>query len=120
MKKVTMMIAAACLALAGCKTAKDAAGSFEELGKAYYSQTNCSEILRVEGTNLTFTVTGATLLSLATPVPPKQIMPRETSWYDATADILKTIAPWVFMGYMFHEADIGSGTKTSTVNNYAQ
>ena len=110
-------LALAAAPLAGCKTASQAAGSFEELGKAYYSQTNHAPILEVEGTNLLFSVSGATRLALYTPVPPKQIMPREATWYDSTADVLKTIAPWVFMGYMFHEADIGRGS-TVTTHNY--
>lgn len=121
--KRTLTTLAAGLALAagallqGCTTAgKDAADSFEELGKAYYSQTNHAPILEVEGTNLLFSVSGATRLALYTPVPPKQIMPREATWYDSTADVLKTIAPWVFMGYMFHEADIGRGTVNTTHN----
>lgn len=102
----------------GCTTAGSAAVSdARKLGEAYYKQPNVAEFLRIEGTNLSFTVSGASLVSLGAPVPPKQIIPREESWVHSTADVLKTVAPWIFMGYLFHSTDLGSGSTSSTVTN---
>lgn len=121
--KRLMTLAAACLALAastltqGCSTAGNAVDRAAELGKAYYNQPNMAKVFEIEGTNLTLTVSGAKRLCLSTPVPVKQIIPREASWYDATADVLKTVAPWVFMGYLFHSTDLGAASSTTTVNN---
>ena len=78
----------------GCTTAGSAAVSdARKLGEAYYKQPNVAEFLRIGGTNLSFTVSGASLVSLGAPVPPKQIIPREESWVHSTADVLKTVAP---------------------------
>ena len=138
MKKTTLTAAcvlalAAAAQLTGCASnktaykgateeaaASTAIDSVTELGKAYYAQPNVAELFYAEGSNLTFSVTGATRLCLRTPVPAKQIMPREQSWFSATSDVLKTIAPWIFMGYMFHEADFGDSSyssSSSTVTN---
>lgn len=95
--------------------------SVTELGKAYYAQPNTAKVIEVEGTNLTFSVSGATRFCLSTPVPTKSIMPKDKSWMDSLGDTLKTVAPWFFMAYWVHEGGFGSSTSnsstTTTTNN---
>ena len=134
MKKVMMLAALAAVVgmVAGCastsplKTTYAADGtkieetvidSLTELGKAYYAQPNMAKVIEIEGTNLLFSVSGATRFCLSSPVPPKQIIPRDTSWYSGLVDTMKTIAPWIFMGYLFHEADFGDTITTTTTGN---
>lgn len=93
------------------------ADSAAELGKAYYNQPNMAKVIEIEGTNLTFTVEGATRFCLSAPVPPKQIMPRESAWYDGLSDSIKTVAPWIFMGYWISEGGFGNSRTTTTTNN---
>ena len=85
-----------------------------ELGKAYYNQPNTAQLFHAEGTNVSFSITGATSITMNTAVPPKQIIPREQAWYSGVTDTLKSIAPWVFMGWAVHENAFGSSSKTTT------
>jgi len=88
--------------------------SATELGQAYYNQPNTAQLINAEGTNITWSITGCTSLVFSVPVPPKQIVPRESSWYNGVADTLKTYAPWFFMAYWVHEGGFGN-TTTKTV-----
>ena len=132
MKRMLTIAAAAALLLAGCQngrltttTAYAGTGdvvttitdSAAELGKAYYGQPNMAKVIEIEGTNLVFAVSGATRFCLSCPVPAKQIIPREQSWYSGLADSAKTIAPWLFMGYWIHEGGFGNSRTTTTTNN---
>lgn len=126
MKKL-MTLTLACLMLAssalqtGCSTASPeaakAAQAAAQIPLAYYAQTNVAEILHIEGTNLTFTVSGATKFVLSTPVPPKSIIPRDVSWYDGAFDMLKSVAPWLVFGFMLDNGGFGNSKTTTTTNN---
>lgn len=121
------VIALAATIAGGCsstRSASDAAAagtvidSATELGKAYYNQPNMAKIVEIEGTNMEFHVTGATRFCLSSPVPVKQIIPRENAWYDGVADTLKTYAPWFFMAYWVHEGGFGNdNSRTTTTTN---
>ena len=95
-------------------SANTAVDSATELGKAYYHQPNMAKIVEIEGANMEFHVTGATRFCLSSPVPTKQIIPREPSWYNGVADTLKTYAPWFFMAYWVHEGGFGNDSSTTT------
>lgn len=124
MKRITTLTAA-CLMLAastlqtGCaSTSPEAAKAAAQIPLAYYGQTNVAEILHIEGTNLTFTVSGATKFVLSTPVPPKSIIPRDVRWYDGLFDSIKSVAPWITMAFMLDHGGFGnSKTTTTTTNN---
>jgi len=133
MKKL-IFISAACLVLAagsGCKSSHPLRTTYAadgtviestlvdaatELGEAYYNQANVSQLINAEGTNITWTISGCTKLVFNVPVPPKQIIPREQSWTDSVGETIKTVAPWLFMGYWIHEGGFGN-TKTTTTTN---
>lgn len=121
-RKITLsLLACAVIALSGCSTINkeniDAGANWAE---KFYDQPNVAEIFRAEGTNMTLTVTGATLVSLSTPVPPKSVIPREPEWYDGLYDTIKTVAPYAFMGWIFTDGGFGSRSTSTVNNNYAQ
>lgn len=98
MKSALIILAslASAAMLAGCASTVDA----NKWAESYYNQANTAEILHVEGTNVSITLSGATKLVLSTPVLPKQMMPRDTTWLDSLMDGVKTVAPWVAVGYL--------------------
>ena len=111
MKTVLKIIAAVAIiaAASGCATKPV---SVNDWAADYYKQANTAEILHVEGTNISFTMSGATKLVLSTPTLPKQMMPRDVTWMDSLMDGVKTIAPWVAVGYL---GTHGSYTPSTTV-----
>ncbi len=116
MKLTAACMAAACL-LTGCNTVNEKnikAGS--DWAKHYYTQPNMAEVLQVRGSNVTWTVSGASEIVLSTPVPTKSVLPQNPQWYDGLYDTLRTVAPYAFMGWMFRD---GVGSSRTTVNNAA-
>lgn len=109
-------LAAACLLLSGC-VSKDKIDSGAKWAKNYYEQPNTAEILHIEGSNVLWTVSGATRITLSTPVPPKSVIPASPRWYDSVADVAKTVAPWFFMAWAVDNGAIGS--RSTTINNAA-
>lgn len=106
-------IAACALVCAGCLSAPGGAADAAASGMTkYYDQDNSAEILHVEGTNVCISLTGATKLVLSTPVPPKNMMPRDPSWLDSLMDGAKSIAPWAVVGYLGAH---GSYTPTPSI-----
>ncbi len=69
---------------------------------AYYNQPNSAEYMEMEGSNLVWSITGATRIKMSGPIPTKSIYPREEGTLkqvmDGTADIAKTVALGV-VGY---------------------
>jgi len=105
--------------LTGCSTVTPqniAAGT--KWAEKYYDQPNVAEIFHAEGTNVCVHITGATLLTISTPVPAKSIIPREPSFFEGLWDAVKTCAPYAFMYGIFAHGGIGNSTST-TVNNAA-
>jgi len=99
MKSLTRIAGLAIIAagLAGCSTTPVDANKW---AAAYYAQAATAEILRVTGTNITISVTGATSIALSTPIQPKQMLPRDPGTWEQVGDVLKTIAPWGVMAYL--------------------
>lgn len=79
--------------------------------KDFYAQANTAEILHLEGTNISITVSGASLIVLSTPVAPKTMIPRDPSVWEHIIDGAKTVAPWGVMAYLGAN---GSYTPTPT------
>ena len=93
----TLAIIAAGTIVVGCASTPVDANKW---ANAYYSQASTAEILRIQGTNISITVTGATSIALSTPIQPKQMMPRDPSTWEQVGDVLKTVAPWAVVGYL--------------------
>ena len=51
-----------------------------------------------------------------TPVPPKNIVPREPTFWVGAWDSVKTLGPWAFFGYALGGGGLANHT-TTTVNN---
>lgn len=81
----------------------------------YYSQPNCADLITVEGTNVSWKIENATRIVFATPVPQKSIIPRDPTWQEGFFDTLKTVAPWLMMGWMVHDSGgLGQSSTTTT------
>ena len=116
-KLTAACMAAACLTMSGCNTVNEKnikAGA--SWAKSYYNQPNMAEVLQIRGTNVTWTVSGASEIVLSTPVPTKSVIPQSAQWYDGLYDTLRTVAPYAFMGWMFRD---GAGSSRTTINNAA-
>jgi hypothetical protein len=98
------------LGLAGCGTVKPVDAN--TWARDFYGQPNTAQILHVEGTNICFTLSGASVVTLSTPIPCKQMIPRDVSWMDSLMDGVKTVAPWVAMGYLGSHMDAAAGATT--------
>jgi hypothetical protein len=123
---VLLLLAPALALLTGCANMTE--GKIDSYGKiadSYYNSANVAELWRIENTNAgqvcEFTVKNFTSFSMSTPVPPKNILPREPSFSSGFFDALKTVAPYAFMYGIFTDGGFGSRTTTSssTVNNAA-
>ena len=53
-----------------------------------------------------------------TPVPPKNIIPREPTFWEGAWDTVKTLGSWAFFGYALGGGGLANHTST-TVNNAA-
>ena len=84
----------------------------------FYGQPNTANILSVKGaTNgpgvcMTLTISNASEICLSTPIPAKQMLPRDPNWIESMGDVVKTVAPWVAVGYL---GTHGSYTPSTTV-----
>lgn len=67
---------------------------------AYYAQPRTAPIVHAVGSNLTFTITGASELTLSTPTPPNSIYPRDQGTLSAIVEGVKDIVPWGVAGYV--------------------
>ena len=117
-KLTAACMAAACLHT-GCSTVNEKnikAGA--SWAKSYYNQPNMAEVLKISGTNVTWKIENATEIVLSTPVPPKSVIPANPQWYDGLYDTLRTVAPYVFLGWAVSDGGLGSRSST-TVNNAA-
>lgn len=113
-----LMTCAAAAVLAGCATSDKTVKAGAAWAKDYYNQPNTAEIVVVEGTNVSWKIENASRIVFSTPVPTKSVIPREPGIMDGLFDTLKTVAPWLMMGWMVHDSG-GLGSSTHTVNNAA-
>jgi hypothetical protein len=78
----------------------------------FYNQPNNALMQEVTGSNVSWTITGASRIAFYAPIPPKQMLPRDPTWIDSIMDGVKTVAPWAAVGYL---ATHGSYTPSTTV-----
>lgn len=104
----------------GCSTVnKDNIEAGAGWAEKYYNQPTVAKIMEMTSTNGTgkITIENISTLALYTPVPPKSIIPRDPTWYEGVFDSLKTIAPWVFMGWAIHDGAFGGDSTTTTTTS---
>ncbi len=123
MKRTLTLALLACTAmiLTGCNTpSKDQIKAGSGWAKSYYNQPTVAKIMEMTSTNGTgeVTIKNISTLALYTPVPPKSIIPRDPTWTEGFFDTLKTVAPWVFMGWAVSGGAF-DGNESHTVNNNA-
>ena len=110
-----------CLLASGCATsANDVAMAQVAANTAvsYYNQPNTAETMVLEGPNLTWTIQGATKITMTAPIPPKSVYPRDQGTLQTLlsggADIAKT-AVYGVLGYQGIKAMQAVATTEPTV-----
>ena len=115
-KLMLLAIAPFLLFVFGCSTVTpDNINAGANWAEKYYEQPNVAEVFHIEGTNVTWSVTGATSITMSTPLPTKNVIPQNPGWIAALGDAAKSIAPYFLLGWMFGGGH--AGATTSTVNN---
>ena len=106
--------------LSGCATmlSDKQTKEFVSLGKEYYLAPNVAELWSVTSSNGTGRVIfeNFNAFTMNTPVPPKNIVPREPTFWEGAWDTVKTLGPWAFFGYALGGGGLANHT-TTTVNN---
>lgn len=120
MMKFMSMMAMALLALCmtGCMSDKQTAYA-ASTAKAYYEAPNVAELWSVtsKAGNGRITFENFDTFTMNTPVPPKNIIPRDPGVFAQVGDVIKTVAPYAAAAYLLH-GEIGDGGST-TINNAA-
>jgi hypothetical protein len=84
----------------------------------YYQQPNNTEVITMEGSNVTWTIAGANRIVMSTPVPSKSVYPRDASTLSVllsgATDIAKT-ATYGVLGYQGIKSMQAVATKAPTV-----
>ncbi len=90
-----------------------------KIADSYYNSANVAELWTVTSSNGTGKVTfeNFSTFTMNTPVPPKNIISREPTFWEGAWDSVKTLGPWAFLYGAVHSGAMGGGTH-STVNNY--
>ena len=107
------LLSSGCVGLSEKKIA--AAG---KIADSYYNSANVAELWTVTSSNGNGKVTfeNFNAFTMNTPVPPKNIIPREPSFWEGAWDTVKTLGPWAFFGYALGNGGLANHTST-TVNN---
>ena len=121
MKRMLGMLVVAIAAgmlVGGCASTNvgENSGNTNSLAYAYYNQPNTAELLHIVGTNVTLTITGATEITLRTPVPTKNIIPPAPSLWSEGLHALESIVPWLAVGYFGNEVMQAAFTQPRTVD----
>ena len=108
-----MIGASGCVGMSEKKIA--AAG---KIADSYYNSANVAELWTVTSSNGNGKVTfeNFNAFTMNTPVPPKNIIPREPTFWEGAWDTVKTLGPWAFFGYALGNGGLANHTST-TVNN---
>ena len=116
-----VLLCALMLSASGCVSLNEkqiaAAG---KIADSYYNSANVAELWTVTSSNGNGKVTfeNFSTFTMNTPVPPKNIIPREPSFWEGAWDTVKTLGPWAFFGYALGGGGLANHTST-TVNNAA-
>ena len=101
--KSKALLFALIISTCGCSTALSDKQSkyLADTAKEYYSAPNTAELIVVESTNANgrIVIENFNRVVLNTPVPPKNLIPQEPSFFNSLFDFGKTAVPWMFMGY---------------------
>ena len=91
-----------------------------KIADSYYNSANVAELWTVTSSNGNGKVTfeNFSTFTMNTPVPPKNIIPREPTFWEGAWDTVKTLGPWAFFGYALGGGGLANHTST-TVNNAA-
>ena len=89
-----------------------------KIADSYYNSANVAELWTVTSSNGNGKVTfeNFSTFTMNTPVPPKNIIPREPTFWEGAWDTVKTLGPWAFFGYALGGGGLANHTST-TVNN---
>ena len=96
--KLTAIMCAAAVLCGGCGTVKQV--DTNAWARDYYNQPNVAPILHAVGSNVWFTISGATELTLSTPVPPKSIIPRDPGVLDSIGGVIGNVMPMAGAMYL--------------------
>ena len=116
-----VLLCALMIGAAGCASLNEkqiaAAG---KIADSYYNSANVAELWRITSTNNTGRIVFENFneFVMNTPVPPKNIIPREPTFWEGAWDTVKTLGPWAFFGYALGGGGLANHTST-TVNNAA-
>lgn len=97
---LSLAVCAAAVLLSGCTTKVKDVDANAWAKDFYVNQPNNTLVQEVTGTNVSWTITGATRIAFYAPIPAKNMIPRDTSWMDSLGAIIGDVAPWIAMGYM--------------------
>lgn len=110
-----------CLMVSGCATTPNdvaLARVAADTAMGYYNQPNTAPTMELEGTNLEWSIKGATKITLLCPLPSKSIYPRDQgtlqTLLNGAGEIAKTAAMGV-VGYQGVKALQATATKAPTV-----
>ena len=119
MKRAMMALCSVAL-MSGCANmTSEKIDSYGEIAKAYYNHDDSTSCIRVVGTATnpaTFCMSGVEI-EIRMPTQPKTIIPREPSAWSSAGDTIKTIFPWLTVGYLAHTGVLGGGDTTTTYNS---
>ena len=96
--KLTAIMCAAAVLCGGCGTVKQV--DTNAWARDYYNQPNVAPILHAVGSNVCFTISGATELTLSTAVPPKSIIPRDPGVLDSIGGVIGNVMPMAGAMYL--------------------
>ena len=105
MKRLFCGLAAMVVAV-GCATSQrdvELAQVGASIASNYYAHVDCAPVLGVEGTNISFSITGASKISLSMPTQPKSIYPRDASALQAVGNTLERAVPWAVAGIVGYQ-----------------
>lgn len=57
----------------------------------YYAQQRTGDLITLEGTNMSITMTGVSKFKLASQLPPITVIPREPTWWDSASQVIPTL-----------------------------
>jgi len=103
--RATMMIAAVAAAGLACGGCGSLLPSTKPVNvntwmEDYYGQKRNTETMIIEGTNVEFSIKGATKIVMAAPVQPISIIPREPGVLDSIGNLFGQVVPWVAGAYI--------------------
>lgn len=100
----------------GCATKNDVemAKIVRDTATEYYHQADHTPLLEIEGSNVTYSITGARHIVFYGPVIPKSIYPRDASTLDRVMSGVERVVPWGVAGVV--GSKLATPQKPTVVN----